>query len=93
MFESLSDKLEAIRKNNPNEWVESKLEHKAIIFDDTEYSIQHNSYLDINIIMKPVKDGEHYKYEFVDYIHGDLGRLSDVDIWYYINKYESNRSK
>lgn len=69
------------------------MDHRTIVYNNIEYSIQHNSYLDINIIMKPIDDGEGFcKFEFVDYIHGDLGRLAEIDMLYYINQYESNNS-
>lgn len=70
------------------------MEHRVINYNNIEYSIQHNAYLDINIIMKPIDEGDNfYRFEFVDYIHGDLGKLAEIDILYYINQHEANNKK
>lgn len=69
------------------------MNYRTIEYNGVKYSIQHITSLDINVIMKPIHDGDgYYRFEFVDYIHGDLGRLAEIDILYYINQYENYNS-
>ena len=69
------------------------MDHRIIISKKgKEYSIQHNSYLDINIIMTTIVDeGGLGEFRYVDYICGNLSSLEDEDILYYIEEYENKR--
>lgn len=69
------------------------MDHKIIISKKgKEYSIQHNPYLDINIIMTTIIDERGFgMYEYVDYICGNLSSLEDEEVLYYIEEYENRK--